>query len=180
VTDVSINRAIDIGEQSWNRSKIMLVGEGQVGKTSLGRSLMGMLFDKYIPSTCGISAMHMLSIDPGTTTEGQWADYEMGTHEFDRAVAHHHHLSQIKKRSQTREAEARITTVTDDSDFDRPQLCGTSSTEAFFTSVRLGKLTTTEALPSLPSTSWDHQFAAPAASAAYPPVASIPIKGRER
>jgi GTPase SAR1 family protein len=48
-----IQAALDIGEKAWNRSKIMLVGEGRAGKTALAKSFMGLGFT-HTESTCGI------------------------------------------------------------------------------------------------------------------------------
>jgi GTPase SAR1 family protein len=48
-----IQSALDTGEKAWNRSKIMLVGEGRAGKTALAKSFMGTAFAPT-KSTCGI------------------------------------------------------------------------------------------------------------------------------
>jgi GTPase SAR1 family protein len=50
---VRIHAALNIGEKAWNRSKIMLVGEGRAGKTALAKSFMGLPF-AHTDSTCGM------------------------------------------------------------------------------------------------------------------------------
>jgi hypothetical protein len=52
----NISQALNVGEQQWNRSKIMLVGQGFGGKTSLSRSLMGKTYKEEVVSTCGIGS----------------------------------------------------------------------------------------------------------------------------
>jgi GTPase SAR1 family protein len=49
-----IENAVAVGERNWNRSKIMLVGEGRAGKTALARALLGKPFECDSVSTCGI------------------------------------------------------------------------------------------------------------------------------
>jgi hypothetical protein len=82
-----VDRALNVGEQSWNRSKIMLVGEGQVGKTSLGLSLMNKLTDVVPRSTCGISALSMLTIELEKQNGRLWKDFSTNRHELASAVA---------------------------------------------------------------------------------------------
>jgi GTPase SAR1 family protein len=48
-----IQAALNVGEKPWNRSKIMLVGEGRAGKTALAKSLVGSDF-VHTESTRGI------------------------------------------------------------------------------------------------------------------------------
>jgi GTPase SAR1 family protein len=50
---IKIQAALAVGEKEWNRSKIMLVGEGRAGKTALAKSFMGLPFE-HTESTCGI------------------------------------------------------------------------------------------------------------------------------
>jgi GTPase SAR1 family protein len=51
--DIRIQAALNVGETAWNRSKIMLAGEGRAGKTALAKSFMGLSFE-HTESTCGI------------------------------------------------------------------------------------------------------------------------------
>jgi GTPase SAR1 family protein len=75
------------GEQLWNRSKIMLVGEGEVGKTSVAQSIMGTFVTEKIPSTCGIDALHMLSIDLSSGSGTAWGKFTKKEKVFNQAVA---------------------------------------------------------------------------------------------
>lgn len=57
-----LQHLLSIWEQSsivhWNRAKIMIVGAGRAGKTSLGRSLVGEEFIDNLGSTIGIEDFH--------------------------------------------------------------------------------------------------------------------------
>ena len=55
-TDVS--SAAAIGSRQWDRSKLMVVGEGRVGKTALCNSILGKLF-KETESTIGIETFNV-------------------------------------------------------------------------------------------------------------------------
>lgn len=62
--------ALDHAETSkWRRTKIMLVGEGKSGKTSLQRSLLGLEFELEWDSTVGVILTETLS----TSTHG-WSN----------------------------------------------------------------------------------------------------------
>jgi GTPase SAR1 family protein len=50
---LKIEAALAAGEKEWNRSRIMLVGEGRAGKTALAKSFMGLPF-AHTESTCGM------------------------------------------------------------------------------------------------------------------------------
>ena len=51
----ALERALKLGEKAWNRSKLMLVGEGRAGKTALANALLGLPFCET-PSTVGIES----------------------------------------------------------------------------------------------------------------------------
>ena len=71
------------GGKSWNRSKLMLVGEGRAGKTSTLRCLMGKDFDADERSTVGC-ATEVCKVDRGDIKG--WKDFGGGG-EYERALA---------------------------------------------------------------------------------------------
>ena len=57
-------RALEFGSVFDKRVKVFLIGQDRVGKTSLGKSLKGELFNKDEPSTDGVQmSMPMKNID---------------------------------------------------------------------------------------------------------------------
>jgi GTPase SAR1 family protein len=59
---------------SWNRSKIMLVGQGRAGKTALARSMMGEPF-KETSSTIG-GELFEREIREGSVKGGKLAEHK--------------------------------------------------------------------------------------------------------
>jgi GTPase SAR1 family protein len=59
---------------SWNRSKIMLVGQGRAGKTALARSMMGEPF-RETPSTIG-GELFEREIREGNVRRGKLAEHK--------------------------------------------------------------------------------------------------------
>jgi len=49
-----LHQALQQGTRAWNRSKIMIVGDGRAGKTALANSIMGEEF-AHTESTIGES-----------------------------------------------------------------------------------------------------------------------------
>jgi hypothetical protein len=63
--------AVKNGKKSWNCAKVMLMGQGRCGKTCLGRTLTGKLFEDT-PSTTAMDAS-IVNIDISTSiTGGNW------------------------------------------------------------------------------------------------------------
>ena len=58
------------GQQAWMRSKLMAVGQGRAGKTSLVRSLLGEPFDETVMSTIGAHTETLCVVNK--TTAAQW------------------------------------------------------------------------------------------------------------
>jgi GTPase SAR1 family protein len=70
---------------AWNRSKIMLVGQGRAGKTALARSMMGEPF-KETPSTIG-GKLFEREIREGSVKGGKLAEHKRPEKELEWMVA---------------------------------------------------------------------------------------------
>ena len=69
-----MQRALALGSKPWHRSKVMLVGEGRVGKTALCNSMMGKRFEET-ESTVGLT---QLTCDVRRATagnKGRWTEH---------------------------------------------------------------------------------------------------------
>ena len=82
----AVERALSYGKKEWKRSKIMIVGEGRAGKTSLTNSIIGR---DYVDteSTVGIN---QLTCDIKYTKTGggkEWNQYEKPEKELEAALA---------------------------------------------------------------------------------------------
>jgi GTPase SAR1 family protein len=80
---LKIEAALAVGEKEWNRSKIMLVGEGRAGKTALAKSFMGLPFE-HTESTCG---MEQFRVEVSHAVVGSaWQQCKAPDSELDAAV----------------------------------------------------------------------------------------------
>jgi GTPase SAR1 family protein/DNA-binding MarR family transcriptional regulator len=82
---------------SWNRSKIMLVGQGRSGKTALARSMMGEPF-KETPSTIG-GEIFEREIREGSVKGGKLAEHKRPEKELEWMVARNGMKSPTRKRA---------------------------------------------------------------------------------
>ena len=81
-----IQRAMAGGSKPWNRSKIMLVGEGRVGKTALCNSMMGKSFVET-ESTVGLTQLTCDVRSAAATTDGRWTEHMKPEREFEAGIA---------------------------------------------------------------------------------------------
>ena len=81
-----VQRAMALGSKPWNRSKIMLVGEGRVGKTALCNSMMGKSFVET-ESTVGLTKLTCDVWRAATTRNGRWTEHEKPEREFEAGIA---------------------------------------------------------------------------------------------
>jgi GTPase SAR1 family protein/DNA-binding Lrp family transcriptional regulator len=70
---------------SWNRSKIMLVGQGRAGKTALARTMMGVPF-RETPSTIG-GELFEREIREGSVKRGKLAEHKRPEKELEWMIA---------------------------------------------------------------------------------------------
>ncbi|MFX8569923.1 hypothetical protein ABTM09_20770, partial [Acinetobacter baumannii] len=66
--------ALKKGSKAWNRSKIMIVGEGRAGKTALANSIIGRKFEETT-STIGIEQFTCDVKVEGIGVGGSWGNY---------------------------------------------------------------------------------------------------------
>ena len=64
-------RALESGYTSDKRVKVLIIGQDRVGKTSLGKSLKGELFDENQPSTNGVE----MDLPMKNVGEQPWKNY---------------------------------------------------------------------------------------------------------
>jgi hypothetical protein len=77
-----------VGEKTWSRSKLMLVGQGFAGKTALSRSLMGKMFYSQTESTCGIDAFTVEASTGQLSDSGSWRKVDsIETNHFELVLA---------------------------------------------------------------------------------------------
>ena len=81
-----VQRAMALGSKPWSRSKIMLVGEGRVGKTALCNSMMGKSFVET-ESTVGLTKLTCNVRRAATTRNGRWIEHEKPDKEFEAGIA---------------------------------------------------------------------------------------------
>ena len=81
-----MERAIARGSKPWNRSKVMLVGEGRVGKTALCNSMMGKPFVDS-ESTVGLTLLKCQVRRAAAGEHGGWGDQTKPEREFEAGVA---------------------------------------------------------------------------------------------
>jgi GTPase SAR1 family protein len=86
---------------NWNRSKIMLVGQGRAGKTALARSMMGEPFVET-PSTIGGEFLE-LEIREGNVKGGTLAEHKRPEKELEWIVARNGMLHEMKQKRRVRE-----------------------------------------------------------------------------
>ena len=75
-----------MGSKAWNRSKIMLVGEGRVGKTALSNALMGKPFVET-ESTVGLTQLTCDVRRASATNSGSWSPRKQPEKEYEQGVA---------------------------------------------------------------------------------------------
>ena len=80
-----MHRAIALGAKSWNRSKVMLVGEGRVGKTALCNSMLGKAFVET-ESTIGLAQLTCY-VRSASARDGRWAEHKKPAWEYEAGVA---------------------------------------------------------------------------------------------
>jgi len=73
VTEIERERNMKRGSEPWNRSNVMLVGEGRVGKTALCRSLMGKPFI-HTESTVGLNQL-TCDVKLSISNDGRWTKH---------------------------------------------------------------------------------------------------------
>ena len=74
------------GSKPWNRSKVMLLGEGRVGKTALSNSMMGKPFQET-ESTVGLTKL-TCDVQKTSANNGRWSVFEKPQEkEFETGVA---------------------------------------------------------------------------------------------
>lgn len=96
--EYAVQKAISMKEICWNRSKVMLVGQGRAGKSSLARLIMGYDFNLESPSTCGMDKFEV-NVTTGfvesthdISSRCQWQEYkEEGSH-LNNALASMAHI----------------------------------------------------------------------------------------
>ena len=81
-----VQRAMALGSKPWNRSKVMLVGEGRVGKTALCNSMMGKPFVET-ESTVGLAQLTCDVRRAAATADGRWVEHTKPEREFEAGVA---------------------------------------------------------------------------------------------
>jgi GTPase SAR1 family protein len=83
--EAELQKVLEKGVKAWNRSKIMILGEGRAGKTALSNSLMGKPFEDT-NSTIGINEF-TCDVKFGKLGNGEWNSYEKPEKELEMAVA---------------------------------------------------------------------------------------------
>jgi hypothetical protein len=83
----AIEEVISAGQKRWNRSKIMLVGEGRDGNSSLANAIIGNSFDPTAPSTSGVEKFQ-LQVNKGSINQSHtgWCPCENDGCELESAV----------------------------------------------------------------------------------------------
>lgn len=83
----TVDRVLIDGMQQWNRSKLMIVGEGRAGKTALSRALMGHEFE-HTESTADIVSQLLDVIEAASFEEaGGWVDHKPPRRNYEAAIA---------------------------------------------------------------------------------------------
>ena len=81
-----MQRAVAVKSMPWNRSKIMLVGEGRVGKTALCNGMIGKPFVET-ESTVGLSQMTCDVRRAAATSDGLWSEHTKPVKEYEAGLA---------------------------------------------------------------------------------------------
>lgn len=89
----------------WNRSKIMVIGQGRSGKTATIRSLLGQPFDDNLDSTIGA---RLTQIQTTTRASGEWSKFESGRGtDYTTHFAARLTVSRLSQRNSNRSAHTR-------------------------------------------------------------------------
>ena len=75
-----------LGSKPWNRSKLMFVGEGRVGKTALCNNIMGRPFVET-DSTVGLTQLTCNVRRAAATGDGTWAEHMKPEREYEAGLA---------------------------------------------------------------------------------------------
>ena len=81
-----VHRALAGGSKPWNRSKVMIVGEGRVGKTALCNSMTGKPFEET-ESTVGLTQLTCDVQRAAATNDRRWTEHTKPEREFEAGVA---------------------------------------------------------------------------------------------
>ena len=81
-----IQRAMALGSKPWHRSKVMLVGEGRVGKTALCNTMLGKPFVET-ESTPGLNQLTCKVRTAASATNGRWTERTKPEREFETGIA---------------------------------------------------------------------------------------------
>ena len=81
-----VQRAMALGSMPWNRSKVMLVGDGRVGKTALCNSMMGKPFVET-QSTVGLTKLTCQVQRAASTSDGRLVEHTKPDREFEAGLA---------------------------------------------------------------------------------------------
>ena len=81
-----MQRAMALGSKPWNRSKVMIVGEGRAGKTALCNSMMGKSFEET-ESTVGLTQLTCDVRRAAATSDGRWVEHTKPEREFEAGLA---------------------------------------------------------------------------------------------
>ena len=84
--DPELQSMLQKGSKPWNRSKIMIVGEGRAGKTALANSIIGKKFSET-ESTIGIGQFTCDVKMANLGANGAWDDYANPEKELEIALA---------------------------------------------------------------------------------------------
>ena len=81
-----LERAMALGSKPWNRSKVMLVGEGRVGKTALCNSMTGKPFVET-ESTSGFTCQVFDVKSSAVANHKRWTSHENPAREYEAGLA---------------------------------------------------------------------------------------------
>ena len=81
-----MQRAMALGCKPWNRSKVMIVGEGRAGKTALCNSMMGKPFEGT-ESTAGLTLLICDVRRAAASNDGRWTEHTKPEKEFEAGLA---------------------------------------------------------------------------------------------
>ena len=111
LTQQLVQRAMALGSKPWNRSKVMLVGEGRVGKTALCNSMMGKPFVET-ESTPGVAQLTCDVWRAAATCNGKWTVHTKPEREYEAGIAQ---LARNMESLQPAGKEPSLHTCNDDS-----------------------------------------------------------------
>ena len=75
-----------LGSKPWNRSKVMIVGEGRAGKTALCNSMMGKPYEET-ESTAGLTQLTCDVRRAAATSDGRWVEHTKPEREYEAGLA---------------------------------------------------------------------------------------------